>query len=151
MTNIPKLTRSLQKLIRQFVDKGYKRGNSKFRKLTSSIQNNCSTNENVMISNVYHYQKHNRVLPNLQDTLTKQWHILQANESCKKAFSPLIAIIGFRKDTSLKQIIGTKTIHSNKKIIKTKNNDHTGKFVPCNSKCCLCCQQFTSTKTFKSN
>ena len=37
----------------------------------------------------------------------------------------------------------------NEKRIKTKNNHHTGKCVPCNS--CICCPQFTSTTTFKSN
>ena len=44
-------------LIEQFVDKGYKKMSySKFRKLTNSIENNCPTNKNVMIKNVYHYQ-----------------------------------------------------------------------------------------------
>ena len=62
--------------------------------------------------------------------------MLQANESCKETFSTL-PIIAFRKSTSLKQIIGTNTIHNNEKLIKTKINHDTGKCVPCNSTRCL--------------
>ena len=67
-----------------------------------------------------------------------------------KTFSTL-PIIAFRKSTSLKQIIGTNTIHNNEKLIKTKNNNHTGKYIPCNSTRSLCCQQLISTATSKSN
>ena len=88
-------------------------------------------------------------LQNLKDILTKHWHILQTNQSYKKTFIKL-PIIAFRKDTTLKQIIGTNAIHNNKKLIKSKNN-HTGKCVPCNSTHCLCCQQLISKITFKSN
>ena len=52
-----------------------------------------------------------------------------------------LPIIAFRKDTSLKQTIGTNTIHTNEKLIKTKNNYRTGKCVLRNSKRCFCCQQ----------
>ena len=93
---------------------------------------------------------YSRSLPNLKDIITKHWHILQANQSCKETFSTL-PIITYRKGTSLKQIIGTNTIHNNEKRIKTKINHHTGKCVPCNSTRCLCCQQLISTTTLKSN
>ena len=93
---------------------------------------------------------YSRALPNLKNILTKHWHILQANQSCKKTFSTL-PIIAFRKSTSLKQPIGTNTFHNNKKLIKTKNNHHSGKCVPCNATRCLCCQQLISTTSFKSN
>ena len=89
-------------------------------------------------------------LPNLKDIIIKHWHILQADQSYKETFS-MLPIIAFRKGTSLKQIIGTNTIHNNEKLIKTKNNHHTGKCVPCNSTHCLCCQQHISATTFKSN
>ena len=97
---------------------------SKLKKLTNSIQNNCSTNKNILINNIYHYQ------------------------SCKITFSTL-PIIAFRKGISLKQTIGNDSLHNIKKLIKTKNNHHTGKCVPCDSTCCLCCQQIISTTTFK--
>ena len=90
------------------------------------------------------------MLPNLKDLITKHWHILQANQSRKETFS-MLPITSFRKTTSLKQIIGTNTIHNNEKLVKTKINHHIGKCVPCNSTRCLCCQQFISTTTFKSN
>ena len=93
---------------------------------------------------------YSRALPNLENILTKHWHILQANQSCKKAFSTL-PIIAFRKGTRLKQLIGTNAIYNNEKPIKTKNNHHTGKCVPCNATRCLYCQQLISTTKFKSN
>ena len=49
----------------------------------------------------------------------------------KKAFTTL-PIIAFRKDISLKQIIGTNTIRNNEKLVKTKNNHHAGKCVQFN-------------------
>ena len=96
------------------------------KKLTNSTQNNCSTNKNILINNIYHYQ------------------------SCKITFSTL-PIIAFRKGISLKQTIGNNSLHNIEKLIKTKNNHHTGKCVPCDSICCLCCQQIISTTTFKNN
>ena len=66
----------------------------------------------------------------------------------KKAFTTL-PIIAFRKDISLKQIIGTNTIHNNEKLVKLKIII-TQESVS-NSTCCLCCQQLISTTTFKSN
>ena len=51
----------------------------------------------------------------------------------------------------MKQIIGTNSIRYNEKFIKTKNNHHTEKCIPCNSTRSLCCQQLISTTTSKSN
>ena len=62
---------------------------------------------------------YSRALPNLKDIITNHWHVLQANQRCKKTFNTL-PIIAFREITSLKQIIGTSTIHNNEKLIKTK-------------------------------
>ena len=76
--------------------------------------------------------------------------MLHSNQSFKKKFNTLL-IVAFRKDTGLKQIIGTDTIHNSKKLIKTKNKHQTGKCVPCNSTRCICCQQRISATTFKSN
>ena len=76
--------------------------------------------------------------------------MLHSNQSFKKTFNTL-PMVAFRKDTSLKQIIGTNTIHNSEKLIKTKINHQTGKFSPCNSTPCLCCQQLISTATFKNN
>ena len=91
-----------------------------------------------------------RTFTNLKHILTKHWHILQANQSCEKTFS-ILPIITFRKDISLKEINVTNTVHSNKKLIRTKNNHHTGKCVPCKSTRCLCYQELISTTAFKIN
>ena len=124
---------------------------SKFRRFINSLENNCSINKKcrdkqcIPLSVTYSW-----ALPNLKHILTKDWHILQGNQSYKKPFSTLL-IIPFRKGTSLKQITGINTIHNNEKLIKTKNNHHTENCVPCNSARCLCCQQLISTTTFISN
>ena len=91
-----------------------------------------------------------RALPNLKDVLTNHRHILPANQSCKKTFGTL-PIIGFRKGTSRKQIIGTNIIHNNEKLTKIKNTHHTGKCALCNLTRCLCCQELISTTTFETN
>ena len=142
-----------RKLIEQFVNKGYKKD-----VVTQQIQKVDQLDRKQLLHQQKRHDKqciplsvtYSRSLPNLKDIITKHWHILQANQSCKETFSTL-PIIAFRKGTSLKQIIGTNTIHNNEKLIKTKINHHTGKCVPCNSTRCLCCQQLISTTTFKSN
>ena len=119
---------------------------SKFKKLTNSIEDNCFNNKKFMIM----YTIISRAFTNLKDIVTKHWRILQANQSCEKTFSTL-PIIAFRKGISLKQINVTNTVRSNKKLIKTKNNYHTGKCVPCKSTRCLCYQERISTTAFKIN
>ena len=91
-----------------------------------------------------------RAFTKLKDILTKHCHILQANQSCEKTFSTL-PIIAFRKGISLKQINVTNTVHRNKKLIRTKNNHHTGKCVPWMSTRCLCYQELVLTTAFKIN
>ena len=80
--------------------------------------------------------------------MIKHWHIIQANQSCKETFST-VPTIAFRKGTSLKEIIGTNTIHNNEKLIKTKINHHTRKCVPFISTNCLCCQQLILQQHWK--
>ena len=89
-------------------------------------------------------------LVNLKDILKKHWHILQANQICRKTFSILRSKV-FRKDTGMKQIIGTNAIHNSEKIIKTKDNHHTEKCIPCNSKHCPFWQQVVSITILKHN
>ena len=88
-------------------------------------QQKCHNKQCIPLSVTYR-----RALPNLRD-ITKHWSILQANQSCKETFST-IPIIFFRKGTNLKKIIGNNSIHNNDKLIKIRNNHHTGMCVPCN-------------------
>ena len=123
---------------------------TKFKKLTNSIENNFHQQNRHEKQCIPLSVTYSGALLHLKDILTNHWHILQANQSCKKTFS-MLPIIASRKGTSLKQIIGANTIHNNEKLIKVKNNHHTGKCVPCDSTRCLCCQQLISTTTFKKN
>ena len=153
MLNIQDYHSHSRKCIKQYVDKGPTKD--------VAIWQIQSVNQ-LDQKQLFHQQKHrdkqciplsvtySQALSNLKDILTKHWHLLLANQSCKKSCSTL-PIIAFREGTGLEQIIGINTIHNNKKLIKTKNNPHTGKCLPCNSTQCLCCQQLISTTTFKSN
>ena len=106
-----------RKLIEQFVNKGYKKD-----VVTQQIQKVDQLDRKQLLHQQKRHDKqciplsvtYSRSLPNLKDIITKHWHILQANQSCKETFSTL-PIIAFRKGTSLKQIIGTNTIHNNEK------------------------------------
>ena len=123
-----------RKLIQQFVNKGCKKD-----VVTQQIQKVDQIDGKQLLHQQKRHDKqcirlsatYSHSLPNLTDIITKHWHILQANQSSKETFSTL-PIIAFRKATSLKQFIGTNTIHNNNKLIKTKINHHTGKCVPCN-------------------
>ena len=59
-------------------------------------------------------------------------------------------VIAFRKNTSLRQIIGTNTIRHNQKLLKVKQNATKGECIPCNTSRCLSCQQIIATTTFES-
>ena len=59
-------------------------------------------------------------------------------------------MIGFRKNTSLKQLIGTNTIRNNQKFLTPTQTTTAGKSIPCYTSQSLCCQQVlktTSTRT----
>ena len=109
-----------RKLIEQFVNKGYKKD-----VVTQQIQKVDQLDRKQLLHQQKRHDKqciplsvtYSRSLPNLKDIITKHWHILQANQSCKETFSTL-PIIAFRKGTSLKQIIGTNTIHTKEKLVK---------------------------------
>ena len=81
-------------------------------------------------------------VPKFKRYSTKTLPNIQANQSRKNISA--LAVTVFRKGTSLKQIIGTNTIHNSEKLITTKNNSHAGKCAPCNLTRCLCCQQLIS-------
>ena len=93
---------------------------------------------------------YNRTLPKIKSIVDKHWHFFQVNPELKERFqsSPIIA---FRKNKSLKQIIGSNTIEHNKKLLRS-NNKVNGKSSPCLSNTrTLCCKQVVSTTSFKSN
>ena len=113
--------RHSRKFIEQFFDKGYRKD-----VVLQQIQKVDQFDRKQLL----HQQKpHYKQCIPLSITLL---HITGKSELKKKKLS-MLPIIAFRKDIILKQIISTNTIHNNKKLLKTKNNHHTGKYVPCNS------------------
>ena len=48
-------------------------------------------------------------LPNITEIINKYWHILNINKTFGNVFK-VTPVIAFRKNTSLRQIIGTNTI-----------------------------------------
>ena len=59
-------------------------------------------------------------------------------------------VIAFRKNTSLRQIIGTNTINHNQEPLKVKQSVTKGECIPCNISPCLSYQQIIATTTFES-
>ena len=83
-------------------------------------------------------------LPNIREIINKHWHILNINNTFGNVFKPT-SVIAFRKNTSLRQIIGY-----NQKLLKVKQNVTKGECIPCNTSRCLSCQQIIATTTFES-
>ena len=73
--------------------------------------------------------------------------IININNICGNVFKAT-PVIAFRKNTSLKQIIGTNTIRDNEKLLKVKENATKGECIQCNTSRCLSCQQIVATTTF---
>ena len=59
-------------------------------------------------------------------------------------------MIAFRKNTSLKQLIGTNTIRNNQKFLTPTQTTTAGQCTPCYTSRSLCCQQVLKTTTFTS-
>ena len=59
-------------------------------------------------------------------------------------------MIAFRKNTSLKQLIGTNTIRNNEKFLTPTQTTTTGQCNPCYTSRSLCCQQILKTTAFTS-
>ena len=88
-----------RKLIKQFANKGYKKD-----VVIQQIQTVNQLDRKQLLHQQKRHDKqyiplsviYSRVLPNLKDILTKYWHILQADQTCKKTISTL-PIVAFRK------------------------------------------------------
>ena len=59
-------------------------------------------------------------------------------------------MIAFHKNTTLKQLIETKTVKSNQNILTPTQTTTTGRCTPCYTSQSLCPQQFLKTTTFAS-
>ena len=90
------------------------------------------------------------MLPNIKEIINKHWHILNINSSFKEIFNSSQLMIAFRKNTSLKQLIGTNTIENNQKFLTPSQTTTAGQCTPCYTSWLLCCQQVLKTTTFTS-
>ena len=88
-------------------------------------------------------------LPNIRKIINKHWHILNINNTFGNVFKAP-PVITFRKNTSLRQIIGTNTIRDNQKLLNAKQNVTKRERIACNTLRCFSCQQIISTTTFSS-
>ena len=57
---------------------------------------------------------YNSVLPNIKEIISKPWHILNIDSSFKEIFNSSQLMIFFRKNTNLKQLVGTNTLYLQK-------------------------------------
>ena len=88
-------------------------------------------------------------LPNIRKIINKHWHILNINNTFGNVFKATPAIT-FRKNTSLRQIIGTNTIGGKQKRLNTRQNVTKLERISCKTLRCFSCQQIISTTTFSN-
>ena len=74
---------------------------------------------------------YNSVLPKIEEILNKHWHILNIDSSFKEIFNSSQIMIAFRKNTSLKQLIGTNAIRNYQTILKPIQTTTAGQCTPC--------------------
>ena len=93
---------------------------------------------------------YNSVLPKIKEIINKHWQILNLDSSFKKIFNSSQLMIAFRKNTNLKQLIGTNTIRNNQKFLATIQLTNAGQCTSRYTSRSLCCQQVLKTTTFTS-
>ena len=140
----------------QMIDKFVERGYTK-----NIIKNEIRKVENINRKELIEKQKrkdnsriplcltYSRNMPPISKHIIEKWNILQINENFKNIFkeNPIVA---YRKNKSIKEIIGGNTIVNNK-VYKSKINQDLGQCKPCNTnRPSLCCKQVVNTDTFQS-
>ena len=153
MFNIQEYRRHSQDLIERFVEKGH--NESTIRKQIERVDHldrslllkNCKPKRKDSIPFSVTY---NSVLPNIKEIINKHWHILNLDSSFKEIFNSSQLMIAFRKSTSLKQLIRTKTIRNNQKFLTTTQTTTASQCTPCYTSRSLWCQQVLKTTTFTS-
>ena len=91
--------------------------------------------------------KYNRTLPKKKEIVMKHWHLLHVNPNLAEIFQNL-PILAFRRNKSLRDMVGTKLIE-NGKVKRKCTNKIQDKCTPClaNNKT-LCCKQVVHTTAF---
>ena len=151
--NLEEYKKQSQYLIKRFVEKCY--NESTVRKQIervghvdrSSLLKKCKPKRKDSIPFLVTY---NSVLLNIIKIINKDRHILNLDSSFKEVFNSSQLMIAFRKNTSLKQLIGTNTTRNNKRFCTTTQTTTAGEWNPCYTSRSLCCQQVLKTITFTS-
>ena len=123
-----------QDLIKIFVEKGY--NESTVRKQIERVDH---LDRSFLLRNyklkrkdsIQFSLRYNSVLPNIKKIINKHWHILNIDSSFKEIFNSSQLMIAFRKNISLKQLIGTNAIRNNQTILKPTQTTTAGQCAPC--------------------
>ena len=134
------------------MEKGYKENiiRNQIDKVDNLERSTLLNKTNAVRKNVIPFSvTYSPTLPNTREIINKHWYILNIDNTFGNEFKAT-PVIAFRKNISLRQIIGTNTISHNQKLLKVKQNVTKGKCITCNTYWCLSCQQIIATTTFES-
>ena len=113
------------------MEKGYKENILNQIKKVDNLERSTLLNKtNAVQKNIVLFSvTYSPTLPNITEIINKHWHILNINNTFKNIFkaTPFTA---FRKNTLLRQIIGTNTISHNQNLLKVKQDVTKGACIP---------------------
>ena len=139
-------------LTKRLVEKGYNENeiheqiSKTFTIERTHLLNQKSQPTSKIISLILRY---NRTLPDIKRAVNKHWDILKINGYFEQFFTEP-SIIAFIRIGNVQDILGTKTVISNRKQV-CQNIDHNNYSKPWNSKLnSLCCTPVQSRNTFRS-
>ena len=125
-------------MVQRFMEKGYKENiiRNQIEKVDNLERSTLLNKTNAVRKNVIPFSvTYSPTLPNIREIINKHWHILNINNTFRNVFKATPAI-AFRKNTSLRQIIGTNAIRHHQKLMKVKQNVTKGECIPCNTSRC---------------
>ena len=115
-------------MVQQFMEKGYKENiiRNQIEKVDNLERSTLLNNTNAVRKNVIPFPvTYSPTLPNIREIINKRWHILNINNTFGNVFKATL-VLDFRKNPSLRQIIGTNTIRHKQKLLKVKQNATKG-------------------------
>ena len=123
-------------MAKRFLEKGYKENIRNQIKKVDNLETSTLLNKtNAVWKNVIRFSvTYHPTLPNIREIINKHWHVLDINNTFGNVFKAT-PVLAFRKNTSLRQIIGTNTINHNQKLLK--QSVAKGECIPCNVSRCL--------------
>ena len=108
-------------MVRPFVEKGFKENMipNQIERVDSLARSTLLNKTDAVPRNAIPFSvTYSATLPNIRKIINKHWHILSINKTFGNVFKAP-PVIAFRKNTSLRQIIGTNTIRGNQKLLRS--------------------------------